>query len=198
MATIPHVTKNNYTKNITDPTPVFADKFNDAVDQINTNTTDIATAQAAVDVLEAFNSTTNTSNIYTASVTLTATEIVGNSAGDIGHTNGAIIVAAPSSDYSLEFVSAVLIFDYATAAYTGGNNDMVFRVGDQAASTAITDTNCIKATGDKVFRLGAIATEKSLPVGSTINLYGTAFTQPGTAAGVLRVHVNYRIHTTGL
>jgi len=75
---------------------------------------------------------------------------------------------------------------------------MVIRVGSVAATTAMTDTNCIKATGDKVFRLGAIDTEKSLGVGSTINLSSTAFTNPGTAAGVLRVYTTYRIITTGL
>jgi hypothetical protein len=141
---------------------------------------------------------TTTVTEYTTQVTLTATQIVGTDAGDIGHTAGAILVAAPSSDYALEFVSAVLIFDYLTAAYTGGNNDMVIRVGTTAVTTAITDTNCIKATGDKVFRLGAIATEISLGVGSTINAFSTAFTQPGTAAGSLRVQITYRLHTTGL
>lgn len=135
---------------------------------------------------------------YTVLTTLTATEIVGTSAGDIGHASGAILVAAPSSDYALEFVSAVLVFDYATAAYTGGANDMVINVGTVAATSALTDTNCIKATGDKVFRLGAISTEKSLPVGSTINITSTAFTQPGTAAGVLRVYTTYRKIATGL
>lgn len=135
---------------------------------------------------------------HTVLATLTATQIVGTAAGDIGHTDGAILVAAPSSAYALEFVSAVLIFDYATAAYTGGADDCAIRVGSTAVSTAITDTNCIKATGDKVFRLGAIDTEISLGVGSTINFAGTAFTQPGTAAGVLRAYVTYRQYTTGL
>jgi hypothetical protein len=42
MATIQKVTKYTYSKNVKDPTPVLADKFNPAVDQINTNTTAIA------------------------------------------------------------------------------------------------------------------------------------------------------------
>jgi len=48
---------------------------------------------------------------FTVLTTLTATQIVGTAAGDIGNANGAILVAAPSSDYALEFVSAVLIYD---------------------------------------------------------------------------------------
>lgn len=141
---------------------------------------------------------TNNVEEFTVLTTLTATEIVGTAAGDLGHADGAILVAAPTSAYALEFVSCVLIYDYATAAYTGGADDMVVRVGSTAVSTALTDTNCIKGTGDKVFRLGAIATEVSLGVGSTINLKSTAFTQPGTAAGVLRVYTTYRKIATGL
>lgn len=143
-----------------------------------------------------------TSNVteFTVLTTLTAAEIVGTAAGDIGHANGATLVAAPSSDYALEFVSAVLIYDYDTAAYTGGNNDLVIALGSAGAavSTAITDANLIGAAGDKVLRISAIATEKNLTVGTGISLRGTAYTNPGTAAGVLRVYTTYRIYTTGL
>lgn len=178
---------------------VKAGDFNPLVEEHNTlNNTTVPAVTARVATLEGFNSTTTVSNIYTTEVTLTATQIVGTSAGDIGHTDGAILVAAPTSAYALEFVSAVLIYDYATAAYTGGGDDMVVRIGSVAQSSAVSKANCLGASGDKVYRVGAIATEVSLPVGSTINLYGTAFTQPGTAAGVLRVQLNYRIHTTGL
>ena len=193
MTQLTKVTTLNYSTS-PDNTPVPAGVYNKAVDVINNMSSTLALANL---VATSLNSTSTVSGIYTTEVTLTKTEIVGTDAGDIGHASGAIVVAAPTSDYSLEFVSAVLIFDYSTAAYTGGNNDMAFRVGTIAASAALTDTNCIKATGDKVFRIGAIATEKSLPVGSTINLYGTAFTDPGTAAGQLRVQINYRIHKTG-
>lgn len=137
---------------------------------------------------------------FTVLTTLTATEIVGTSAGDIGHANGATLVAAPSSDYALEFVSAVLVYDYATAAYTGGNDDLVIALGSGGAAltTAITDANLIKAAGDKVLAIKAIATELPLTVGTAISLRGTAYTNPGTAAGVLRVYTTYRVITTGL
>lgn len=141
-----------------------------------------------------------TSNVteYTTTVTLTAAEIVGNSAGDIGHASGAVLVASPGIDYALEFVSAVLIYDFAGGAYTGGAEDLVIRVFTVPVSSVIATANCLKAAGDKVYRVGAIATEKSLGVGSTINLFGTAYTQPGGAAGVLRIHLTYRKHTTNL
>lgn len=144
-------------------------------------------------------STTNVGYTKTDLVTLTATQIVGTSAGDIGHADGAVLVAAPGAGYALEFVSAVFIFDYSTAAYTGGADDAVIRVGTVAHTAALTDANYIKAAGDKVYVVRPLSTaELSLPVNSTINLAGTAFTNPGTAAGVLRVHVTYKVHTTNL
>lgn len=136
---------------------------------------------------------------YTKEVTIGATQIVGTAAEDIAHTDGATLVAAPGAGYALEFVSAVLIYDYLTAAYTGGNNDMTIRVGTVAQTSAVSKANCLGASGDKVYRIGCTATELSLPVNSAINLFaGTAFTQPGTAAGSLRVQLVYRVHTTGL
>ena len=137
---------------------------------------------------------------YTALVTLDTLEIVGTDAGDIGHANGAILVAAPSSDYALEFVSAVLIYDYATAAYTGGaGDDLVIRIGSTTVSPAVATADLITATGDQVVHLRALsAADYDLPVGSTINLNATEITQPGTAVGVIRVHITYRQHTTGL
>lgn len=138
--------------------------------------------------------------LFTTLTTLTATEIVGTAAGDIGHANGATLVAAPSSAYALEFVSATFVYDFATAAYTGGANDLVVAIGSGGAAltTAITSANLLTAAGDKVLTIKAIATEIPLSVGTGISLRGTAYTQPGTAAGVLRVYTTYRKIATGL
>lgn len=137
--------------------------------------------------------------IQYAEVTLTATEIVGSAAGDIGHAAGAVLVAAPGAGKTLEFVSAVMIYDYDTAAYTGGANDLVVRQGTTAVSGATTTANLLGAAGDKIVSVASLATAGiALTANSTLNLSGTAYTQPGTAAGVLRVKVAYRVHTTNL
>ena len=139
----------------------------------------------------------------TVEVTLgAATGIVGTTAGDIGHVDGAILVAAPSSDYVLQFLSAIFVYDYDTAAYTGGADDIVVQVGGSGTqvtvSGAITGANLLEATGDKILQLGATATELLPGVGSAISIAGTALTQPGTAAGVLRCYITYNLITTGL
>jgi len=137
---------------------------------------------------------------FTVLTTLTATEIVGTAAGDIGHASGATLVAAPSSDYALEFVSATLIYDRATASYGGGADDLVIAIGSGGAAftSAITDANLLTAAGDKVLTIKSISTELPLTVGTAISLRGTAYTNPGTAAGVLRVYTTYRKILTGL
>lgn len=202
--------------------PVYSKQFNELVDVVNdlsgadgtlqadTITEETSAAGVTVDgVLLKDNKVTasggisqGTANVteFTVLTTLTATEIVGTAAGDIGHANGATLVAAPTSNYALEFVSATIIYDFATAAYTGGANDLVVALGSAGAavSSAITSANLLTAAGDKVLTIKAIPTEIPLTVGTALSLRGTAYTNPGTAAGVLRVYTTYRIITTGL
>lgn len=137
---------------------------------------------------------------YTVEVTLTATEIVGTGAGSLAHANGATLVAAPTSAFALEFVSATLIYDYDTAAYTGGaGDDLTVYIGSTAVSPAVATADLLTASGDQVVHLRALAAaDYDLPVGSSINLQATEVTQPGTAAGVIRAIVTYRQITTNL
>ena len=135
----------------------------------------------------------------TADVTLTATEIVGTAAGDLGHAGGAELVAAPGAGYALQFISAVLVYDYDTAAYTGGaGDDLTIFINSVAVSGAIATADLITKAGDTVISLNALTTDHVLGVNSNINLASTAVTQPGTAAGVIRAKVTYRVVTTGL
>lgn len=136
--------------------------------------------------------------IQYAEVTLTATEIVGTTAGDIGATAGAPLVAAQAGKV-LEFVSAVLVYDFATAAYTGGGDDLVIRQGTTAVSAPIAAADLLGDTADDIAFVNALAAaDIKVTANSTLNLFSTAWTQPGTAAGVLRCKVAYRVHTTGL
>jgi len=134
-------------------------------------------------------------------VVIGATQIVGTDAEDLGHANGATLVAAPTSDYTLEFVSAIAIYDFDTAAYTGGASDLVVAIGSAGAaiSGVATMANLLGAAGDKIVYFVPLATVAvPMSVGTAISLRGTAITNPGTAAGVLRVYTTYRIITTGL
>lgn len=141
------------------------------------------------------------SPVISQEITLTATEIVGTSAGDLGHASGAICIPGVSSAFALEFVSAILIYDFDTAAYTDGGNDLVVCIsgGGATLSGATSAANLIGAAGDKIVSVYPLtAAGNPLSVGTGFNLKSTAWTQPGTAAGVLRCQFQYRIHKTGL
>lgn len=213
MALLERLTKDNF---VDHPPffPVYDYWYNELVDLLNTMAPNGIPAADTITELSAGSgvtvdgvllkdsgiSLTSTVVEYTKLVTLTAAEIVGTAAGDLGHSAGAILVAAPASEYALEFVSAVLIYDFDTAAYTGGaGDDLVIRVGTTSVSPVVATADLITAAGDQVVHLRALAAaDYDLPVGSTINLKSTEVTQPGTAAGVIRVHITYRVHTTGL
>jgi len=140
---------------------------------------------------------------YTTIVTIDSTKIVGTASGDIGHADGAILVASPTAGYTLEFVSAFLIYDHSTADFAGGSNDLVVQVGVNGAqvtmSSAITDATFLTASADVMIRVGAIATEVVYSDNGAISLHSTAYTNNGgTVAGAIRVHLTYCKHTTGL
>lgn len=226
MATAKKVTESNHLPGTgNDRFPVYSKQFNALVDVVSelepsdgtlvADTISESTSAAGVTVdgvLLKDNAVTATAEssltggisqstnsvVKTTEVTLTATEIVGTDAGDIGHSAGAVLVAAQSG-ITYEFISAVLIYDFDTAAYTGGADDLVVRQGTTAVSAAIAAADLLGDTADDIAFVSALsAADIKLTANSTLNLAGTAYTQPGTAAGVLRVVVTYREITTNL
>lgn len=135
-----------------------------------------------------------------AEVAISSAAIVGVAAGQLGHANGVELVPAPAAGSVNEFVSAVLIYDYATAAYTDGGNITVNWVGGGAITGLVSAANSLGAGADKVVHFVPLAAAAgAMVVASAINLVAAAaFTQPGTAAGVVRVKVTYRVHVTAL
>jgi hypothetical protein len=173
--------------------------------------TDPATSPAAGDIY--FNSGSNTLRNYNGVnwqdagaryviATISSANITGTSAGQLGHAQGVSIVAAPGSAYALEFLSAVVILDFATAAYTGGGTGLSFTydTGGATLSTVVTAANSVAGAADKIAVVQAVVpTNNQLVANKGINLVAQAApTNPGTAAGVLRVKVSYRVHVTGL
>ena len=165
-------------------------KIGEVITQVNLNTTDI-------DTVEGYDPAT-ISPIQSALVTILPAHIVGTAEGDIGHTAGAPLVAAPGAGYTLEFISAVVIYDYATGAYAGGSADLLIRQGTTAVTAAIADADLIDSVADTITFVGALsAADIALTENSTLNLFSTEITA-GMGAGDIRVQISYRTHTTGL
>lgn len=131
--------------------------------------------------------------------TIVPADIVGTGAGQLGHANGYPLVAAPGAVFMLELLSAVFFYDFITAAYTaGGNVTINWGAGGAAITGLISAANSFGAAADKQFQLNPLAAAAlALVLNAGINLVAAAaFTQPGTAAGIIYYTVNYRIHPT--
>ena len=159
---------------------------------------DVVAIATAVGLDTSLTSTVSTTT-YTATGYLTAAQIVGSGAGSLAHANGVELVAAPGAGYVYELISAVLILDFDTAAYTGGGTDLYIRVGTVNECAAITAAQLVDSAADAILGVNLLATNVVLTANTNINLKcTTAFTQPGSAAGLLRYKVSYRTIATGL
>lgn len=135
-----------------------------------------------------------------AEVAISSADIVATTAGKLGHAQGYPLVAAPAAGKALELISATLIYDYAGAGYGAGGNISVNWAGGGAAITGVVSAaNSLGAGADKVVQLLPLATAgNALSVATGINLVAASAFTLGSATGVVRVKVAYRLHTTEL
>ncbi len=148
---------------------------------------------------------------------LTAAEAAADLAGnvvfaDVSITNAEMLalraapktlVAAPGAGFMIDFIDAIIAFDY-TGAYTESTDNMAVLWGaaGTACSEAIESTGLVDATADvllkvapaaNVVRAKAIADNKALVLHNT----GDGEFGGGNAANVVRVRVCYRIVPLG-
>ena len=130
------------------------------------------------------------------SVDITEATIVG--------MNGAAVtvLAGQGADTAIEFISAVMVYDFDTASYTGGGDVTLEYTGGSTVSTTLSAAESFGAAGDKVtgFQNVSTAGGDTLPVNTGLDITNAsaAFVDPGTAAGVGRLKIAYRVHTLGL
>lgn len=137
--------------------------------------------------------------VYSAQGSISAADIVGTASGQLGHANGYVLVPSYGSDKVVELVSAIVIMEYGTAAYTAGGNTTVNISGGGAALTGlVSNANFIQASANKIVQFVPLAaTFNVLVADKGIALVSaSAPTNPGTAAGVIHYKVTYRVHTT--
>ena len=197
MATISKITRDNFTGNpqTETPFPVYSHQYNTAVDQINTNTAAIATAQAAVDVLEALNGTTG----GTTNVTDTQKVLVSLTSANLLAMNGApvVVIAAPGAGKAINIKGCTAIFDSTATTYANGG------VIYLSYNNTTPITNNVAATfltaGDKVYRLNPLAAAGGINMLTNTAVTITNDTAPFiTGTGVARLLIEYEVVTTGL
>lgn len=176
--------------------PVYAAQFNELIDEVTTNAASAATAQAAVDVLEANNATTGST---TSSVTDTKKVLVNLTAANLlgMYATPIAVIAAPGAGKAIVLKSCTAIFDSTATTYANGG------VIYLSYNNTTPITNNVAATfltaGDKVYQL------RPLNAAGGINtLVNTALTITNdtaafiTGTGVARLLVEYEVVTTGL
>jgi hypothetical protein len=134
---------------------------------------------------------------YTIMVPISAANITDAGAGHLGHANGYTLVAAPGAGYCLELEGAVMSYAYLTAAYTGGGNVTVNVGGGGSALTGVISAASSLGAGasniTQFVPLSAAGLTLTANTGLAL-VAASAFTQPGTAAGTVKVFVTYRVH----
>jgi hypothetical protein len=167
---------------------------------ITTLQSDMTTAQTDINNLETFQELVAPANKATGPITIE----VAITEANILVMNGTPVevVAAQGADTAIEFISATLIYDYDTAAYTGGGDVSIEYSGGSTISTTVAAANSFGAAGDKVYSMAALnaAGGYSMLVNTGLDITNAtgAFVDPGTAAGVARLQITYRVHTLGL
>ena len=108
------------------------------------------------------------------------------------------IVAAPGTGYTLEFISALLILDYATAAYA--NNGVLGIYETDAAGQVQSDTvdlaSFLAQVADTMIVLQALSADTTMLANKALVIASDG--DSITGEGLVRVKVAYRIHSTGL
>lgn len=112
------------------------------------------------------------------------------------------VVAAPGAGFVLEFLGAVLIYDFATAGY-GGGGDVTIRYGGGGTtlSTTVTAANSFGAAADRIANIKMLDTAGGVLLTANTALVITNATGAFTDApsnGVGRLKIHYAIHKTGL
>jgi|WetSurMetagenome_2_1015567.scaffolds.fasta_scaffold10214_6 hypothetical protein len=139
--------------------------------------------------------------VQIATGTITSADIVATGTGKFGHANGYPLVTAVGSHNVPEFVSAVLIYDYAGAAYgAGGNVTVNLSDGGAAQSDLVAAANFCGAASDKVVLVRPPTAIAAVPLveNAGLNLVAASAFTLGSATGVIRYAVVYRVHATGL
>jgi hypothetical protein len=133
---------------------------------------------------------------------ISSADITGTAAGQFGHPNGYPLCVPVGSDELIILNNVIYTYRYSTVAYGAGGDVTVKLSGGGAAVTGLISAgNSFGASANKdgIFYPLAAAVSTTTSVAKGLNLVAAvAFTQPGTAAGVIYYTINYSVYKTNL
>lgn len=110
------------------------------------------------------------------------------------------LVAAPGAGKVLEFLGALLIYDYA-AAYTEDADNLAVKYTNGSGaivSTTLETTGLLDATADQIRTFKPIVTDLTPVANAALVLHNTGGEEFGGTGSPLRMKVFYRVTETGL
>lgn len=140
-------------------------------------------------------------SIFEATGLISSADITGTAAGQFGHAQGYEVVPNPGTGYVLQLLDAFVAYDFAVAAYGGGGNTTLnWSAGGAALTGLVSAANFAAAAADKPLLFYPLTTAAVVAVPATgISLVtAAAFTQPGTAAGVIKYKIRCLVVPTYL
>jgi hypothetical protein len=132
-----------------------------------------------------------------ATVTISAADIIATTAGKFGHAAGYPLVADPGAGKVVFLDSAIMSYTHDTAAYTAGGNITININGGAAVTGLVSAAATLGGTANVVYQFVPLSTAAAaMTANKGLNLVAAAaFTNPGTAAGTIKMIVTYRIVT---
>ena len=125
--------------------------------------------------------------------------IVGTDKGSIGHPEGALLLESPGEDTVLELISAVLIYNFKDAAYTGGEDNVVIKSGISEISGPTASKDLVCAEEDSILLITPMASFGApLIAGKGLRLCGTPYKNLDEASGEITGYISYRIINIGM
>lgn len=131
---------------------------------------------------------------------ISSANITGVGAGQLGHAQGVVLLAAPGANLAWELVSLALYFTFGVAQYTGGGNITVnWGAGGVALTGLVSFANSVgKATSNANLFVPLSTAAIAIVSNASLNLVAaSAPTQPGTATGTIAYELIYRLKTVG-
>ena len=138
-------------------------------------------------------------NEFYAEGTISSADITDTAVGKLGHANGVVLVPAYGAGKAVELISALLILEFDTAAYTGGGNTSINISGGGAVLTGVaTAAQFIQQGADIMIQLVPLATTYLTLTDNKGLALVSASAPTGTGKGEIHYRVSYRVHTNQL
>lgn len=137
------------------------------------------------------NGEVNSSSVITEVISIAKSDIIKL------NTTPKVLVTCNSDEY-IEVLTSSLVYDYADAGYGAGASVYLKYDGGVSITYAISAANSFGSTSDTINIAPVLGAAFAAIAGASVQLYSSVDFTAGSANGVGRLHITYKIHKTNL